>query len=126
MRSTGGRPSLSSQDPGGAIRLPRRVWRIQDMARRESSTPCPRMAERDDTQSKSRIQLPILPLMANATRLTVVRDQAKPRKLGRYELEECIGVEGGIETYRARVRGLAGFDRIFAVKCLRRGRGGPI
>jgi serine/threonine protein kinase len=84
------------------------------------------MAERDDTQSKSRIQLPILPLMANATRLTVVRDQAKPRKLGRYELEECIGVEGGIETYRARVRGLAGFDRIFAVKCLRRGRGGPI
>ena len=56
----------------------------------------------------------------------MVRDQAKPRKLGRYELEECIGVEGGIETYRARVRGLAGFDRIFAVKCLRRGRGGPI
>jgi eukaryotic-like serine/threonine-protein kinase len=84
------------------------------------------MAERDDTQSKSRIQLPILPLMANATRLTVVRDQAKPRKLGRYELEECIGVEGAIETYRARVRGLAGFDRIFAVKCLRRGRGGPL
>jgi serine/threonine-protein kinase len=64
--------------------------------------------------------------MANATRLTVVRDQAKPRKLGRYELEECLGVEGGIETFRARVRGLAGFDRIFAVKCLRRGRGGPI
>jgi serine/threonine protein kinase len=84
------------------------------------------MAERDDTQSNSRIQLPILPLMANATRLTVVRDQAKPRKLGRYELEECLGVEGGIETFRARVRGLAGFDRIFAVKCLRRGRGGPI
>jgi len=84
------------------------------------------MAERDDTQSKSRIQLPILPPMANATRLSVVRDQAKPRKLGRYELEECLGVEGGIETYRARVRGLAGFDRIFAVKCLRRGRGGPL
>jgi len=56
----------------------------------------------------------------------VVRDQGKPRKLGRYELEECLGVEGGIETYRARVRGLAGFDRIFAVKCLRRGRGGPM
>jgi serine/threonine protein kinase len=84
------------------------------------------MAERDDTQSKSRIQPPILPLMANANRLTVVRDQAKPRKLGRYELEECLGIDGGIETYRARVRGLAGFDRIFAVKCLRRGRGGPI
>lgn len=84
------------------------------------------MAEPDDTQSKSRIQLPILALMANATRLSVVRDQAKPRKLGRYELEECLGVEGGIETFRARVRGLAGFDRIFAVKCLRRGRSGQI
>jgi len=56
----------------------------------------------------------------------VVRDQGKPRKLGRYELEECLAVEGGLETYRARVRGLAGFDRIFAVKCLRRGRGGLI
>ena len=56
----------------------------------------------------------------------MVRDQAKPRKLGRYELEECLGIEGAIETYRARVRGLAGFDRIFAVKCLRRGRGGPV
>jgi serine/threonine protein kinase len=84
------------------------------------------MAERDDTQSKSRIQLPILSLMANANRLTVVRDQAKPRKLGRYELEERLGSEGAIETFRARVRGLAGFDRIFAIKCLRRGRGGPI
>jgi len=56
----------------------------------------------------------------------VVRDQAKPRKLGRYELEECLGIEGAIETYRARVRGLAGFDRIFAVKCLRRGRSGTV
>ena len=32
----------------------------------------------------------------------------------------ALGGEGGRETYRARVRGLAGFDRIFAVKCLRR------
>ena len=64
--------------------------------------------------------------MANATPLTVVRDQAKPRKLGRYELEECLGVDAGIETYRARVRGLAGFDRIFAVKCYRPGRGSAL
>lgn len=84
------------------------------------------MAERDETQSNSRIQLPILAPMANATRLTAIHDQGKPRKLGRYELEECLGSEGGIETFRARVRGLAGFDRIFAVKCLRRGRGAPI
>lgn len=80
----------------------------------------------DETKSKSRIQLPILPLMANAPRLSVVRDQARPKKLGRYELEECLGAVGGIETYRARVRGLAGFDRIFAVKCLRRPRTSPI
>lgn len=58
--------------------------------------------------------------MANVPSLSVVREQAKPKKLGRYELEECLGAEGGRETYRARVRGLAGFDRIFAVKCLRR------
>jgi hypothetical protein len=64
--------------------------------------------------------------MANAPRLSVVRDQTRPRKLGRYELEECLGAVGGIETYRARVRGLAGFDRIFAVKCLRRPRGNPV
>ena len=64
--------------------------------------------------------------MANVPSLSVVRDQARPKKLGRYELEECLGVEGGRETYRARVRGLAGFDRIFAVKCLRRWSGSPI
>jgi serine/threonine-protein kinase len=64
--------------------------------------------------------------MPNAPRLSVVRDQARPRKLGRYELEECLGSQGGLETYRARVRGLAGFDRIFAVKCMRRRRGAPI
>ena len=58
--------------------------------------------------------------MANVPSLSVVRDQAKPKKLGRYELEECLGADGGRETYRARVRGLAGFDRVFTVKCLRR------
>ena len=63
--------------------------------------------------------------MANVPNLSVVRDPGKPRKLGRYELEECLGAEGGRETYRARVRGLAGFDRIFAVKCLRR-HAGPV
>ena len=78
------------------------------------------MEDPEDTQSRSRIQLPILPLMANVPSLSVVREQAKLKKLGRYELEECLGAEGGRETYRARVRGLAGFDRIFAVKCLRR------
>jgi len=64
--------------------------------------------------------------MANAPRLSVVLDPAKPRKLGRYELEECLGSADGLETFRARVRGLAGFDRIFAVKCLHRPRGTPV
>jgi serine/threonine protein kinase len=58
--------------------------------------------------------------MANVPSLSVVRDTAKPKKLGRYELEECLGAEAGRETYRARVRGLAGFDRVFIVKCFRR------
>jgi serine/threonine protein kinase len=84
------------------------------------------MVARDDSQSRRRIEPPILSLMPNAPRLSVVRDQARPRKLGRYELEECLGSQGGLETYRARVRGLAGFDRIFAVKCMRRRRGDPI
>jgi serine/threonine protein kinase len=44
---------------------------------------------------------------------------AGPKKLGRYECDERLGGEGGLETYRARVRGLAGFDRLFAVKVLR-------
>lgn len=70
--------------------------------------------------------LPILSPMANSPSLSLVRDPARPKKLGRYELEECLGAEGGHETYRARVRGLAGFDRIFAVKCLRRSSGLPL
>jgi serine/threonine protein kinase len=61
--------------------------------------------------------------MANAPSTSAVRDQARPKKLGRYELEECLGTAGSVDTFRARVRGLAGFDRIFAVKCLRRRRG---
>ena len=43
--------------------------------------------------------------MANSPSLSLVRDQARPKKLGRYELEECLATEGGLETYRARVRG---------------------
>ena len=64
--------------------------------------------------------------MAQAPRLSVVSDPSRPRKLGRYELEERLGGEDGVETFRARVRGLAGFDRIFAVKCLRRPRGSQV
>ena len=41
------------------------------------------------------------------------------KKLGRYECAEQVGGGSGFETYRARVKGLAGFDRSFAVKVLR-------
>lgn len=64
--------------------------------------------------------------MANAPRLSVVPESSRPRKLGRYELEERLGGDDTLETFRARVRGLAGFDRIFAVKCLHRPRGSQI
>lgn len=64
--------------------------------------------------------------MANAPRLSAPPDPARPKKLGRYELEDRLGGEDGAETFRARVRGLAGFDRIFAVKCLHRPRGSQV
>jgi hypothetical protein len=41
------------------------------------------------------------------------------KKLGRYECTEQLGADGGFETYRARVKGLTGLDRSFAVKVLR-------
>src|SRR5512142_366335 len=84
----------------GAMRLPRRVWRTKEAARFESWAPRPRRAAPDDTKSRSRIELPIVAPMANVPSLSVVRDPARPKKLGRYELEECLGVEGGHETYR--------------------------
>jgi serine/threonine-protein kinase len=45
-------------------------------------------------------------------------DPTGAMKLGRYQCTDQIGGSGGFETYRARVRGLAG-DRSFAVKVLR-------
>jgi serine/threonine-protein kinase len=41
------------------------------------------------------------------------------KKLGRYECTEQVGGSGGFETYRARVKGVTGLDRSFAVKVLR-------
>ncbi len=42
-----------------------------------------------------------------------------PKRLGRFRCEKLIGTSDSFETWRARVQGLAGFDRFFAVKCLR-------
>ncbi len=38
--------------------------------------------------------------------------------LGRFQCEEWLGGDSAVETYRARVQGLAGFDRVFEVKCI--------
>jgi serine/threonine protein kinase len=38
--------------------------------------------------------------------------------MGRFHCEALLYSEGLLETWRARVQGLAGFDRVFAVKCL--------
>ena len=46
-------------------------------------------------------------------------EHAGLKKVGRYECIDQIGGDGGFETYRARVKGLAGLDRSFAVKVLR-------
>ncbi len=40
------------------------------------------------------------------------------RLMGRFQCEALLQSEGLLETWRARVQGLAGFDRVFAVKCL--------
>ena len=50
---------------------------------------------------------------------TAAADPPGLKKLGRYECTEQLGGEGGFETYRARVKGLTGLDRSFAVKVLR-------
>jgi serine/threonine protein kinase len=43
---------------------------------------------------------------------------AATKLMGRFHCEALLGSEGLLETWRARVQGLAGFDRVFAVKCL--------
>ena len=40
------------------------------------------------------------------------------KTIGRYRCEECLGQSAGFEIWRARVQGLAGFDRVFALHCL--------
>ena len=59
------------------------------------------------------------PLMPSTIRPPAVSDPPGLKKLGRYECTEQLGADGGFETYRARVKGLTGLDRSFAVKVLR-------
>jgi serine/threonine protein kinase len=44
-----------------------------------------------------------------------------PRLMGRFLCESLLHGEGMLETWRGRVQGLGGFDRVFAVKCLMAG-----
>ena len=57
--------------------------------------------------------------MPPITKPLAATDAPGLKKLGRYECTEQLGGEGGFETYRARVKGLTGLDRSFAVKVLR-------
>jgi hypothetical protein len=59
------------------------------------------------------------PLMPSTIRPPAVSDPPGLKKLGRYECTEQVGGSGGFETYRARVKGLTGLDRSFALKVLR-------
>jgi serine/threonine protein kinase len=38
--------------------------------------------------------------------------------MGRFRCEERLAADGPLETYRARVQGLGGFDRVFSLTCL--------
>ncbi|MGC9982627.1 MAG: protein kinase [Polyangia bacterium] len=57
--------------------------------------------------------------MPSTIRPPAASDPPGLKKLGRYECTEQVGGSGGFETYRARVKGLTGLDRSFAVKVLR-------
>jgi serine/threonine protein kinase len=58
----------------------------------------------------SRPQQPLFPSSTAST--------AAPKAIGRFRCEERLGVDGPLETYRARVAGLGGFDRLFSLTCL--------
>ena len=70
-------------------------------------------------QSRERVFRPIFVLMPPNIRPPAAGDPPGLKKLGRYECAEQLGADGGFETYRARVKGLTGLDRSFAVKVLR-------
>jgi serine/threonine protein kinase len=57
--------------------------------------------------------------MPMLNRPAAVGEQPGLKKVGRYECIDQIGGDGGFETYRARIKGLTGLDRSFAVKVLR-------
>jgi eukaryotic-like serine/threonine-protein kinase len=56
--------------------------------------------------------------MQESTRPRAAAHPSTARVVGRFRCEQRLGAEGLLETWRARVKGMAGFDRIFAVKCL--------
>src|SRR5262245_29245390 len=60
--------------------------------------------------------------MQDAIKLTDPDSPAVLRTLGRFQCHQLLGRDDVLETYRARILGLAGFERSFSVKCLRPAR----
>ena len=56
--------------------------------------------------------------MQDALRPAGATSTKAPKLMGRFHCEALLYSEGLLETWRARVQGLSGFDRVFAVKCL--------
>src|SRR3954469_19700524 len=46
------------------------------------------------------------------------RDPSGTRVVGRFDCKEKLATDGLLETWRGRLQGMGGFDRVFAVKCL--------
>src|SRR5687767_13130839 len=56
--------------------------------------------------------------MRDNPRPGVAEPPAAPKVLGKYRCEERLAGDSWLEIHRARVQGLAGFDRVFAVVSL--------
>src|SRR3954471_7389451 len=52
---------------------------------------------------------------------STLREPASARVVGRFDCKEKLASDGLLETWRGRLQGMGGFDRVFAVKCLTQG-----
>src|SRR5687767_7214738 len=59
--------------------------------------------------------------MADTPRPPAAAQVGSTKVLGRYRCEHRIAADQWLETWRARVQGLAGFDQLFALHCLTAG-----
>jgi hypothetical protein len=56
--------------------------------------------------------------MRDSPRPAATEVSVTPKNVGRFRCEVRLGGDGWFESFRARVQGLQGFDRVFAVQCL--------